>query len=139
MNHTPDELELAVKIVKATSANIRQKATPDQFGDDLANAYARQADAFDLLLSERAELLAAVGRMRGALEFYADEDNWFGVYMVGRGPMSEDWSQDGNPDWPDGKPGRCAREILGWTVAEIEARAALTTGEATTPNAGERE
>tara|TARA_R110000868_G_scaffold263743_2_gene522391 strand:- start:2596 stop:2937 length:342 start_codon:yes stop_codon:yes gene_type:complete len=82
-----------------------------------------------LLLSERAELLAAVERMQGALEFYADEDNWFGVYMVGRGPMGEDWSQDGNPDWPDGKPGRCAREILGWTVAEIEARAVLTTGE----------
>ena len=84
--------------------------------DDAAFIAAANPATILALLSERAELLATVERLRGALEFYADEDNWFGVYMVGRGPMGEDWSQDGNPDWPDGKPGK-------------QARAALITGE----------
>jgi hypothetical protein len=51
-------------------------------------------------------------RLREALEFYADEDNWFGVYMTGRGPMVDDWSIDGHPYWPDGKPGKTARAAL---------------------------
>jgi hypothetical protein len=120
---TNEELERAVE-------RVAQMATDLEEFEYLNPPRAQASCDLRALLSERAELLAAVERMRGALEFYADEDNWFGVYMVGRGPMGEDWSQDGNPDWPDGKPGRCAREILGWTVAEIEARAALTTGEA---------
>jgi len=57
-------------------------------------------------------LVAEVERMREALEFYADEDNWFGVYMTGCGPMADDWSIDGHPYWPDGKPGKTARAAL---------------------------
>lgn len=55
-----------------------------------------------LLLSERAELLATVERMRGALERIADPRN---IHFAGD--------------------------------AQVVARAAVTTGEATTPNAGE--
>jgi hypothetical protein len=65
-------------------------------------------EAADTLERQAAE----IERLRGALEFYADEDNWFGVYMTGRGPMVDDWSIDGHPYWPDGKPGKTARAAL---------------------------
>lgn len=46
-----------------------------------------------------------------AIEFYALPENWHGVYMVGRGPMADDWSDDYDDDqYSDGKPGKLARE-----------------------------
>ena len=64
------------------------------------------------LLSERAELLATVERMRGALEAlitYDESDATDGVSIM-----------------------------LDYDTAVTKARAALPTGEATTPNAGKR-
>ena len=75
--------------------------------------YARRvASDLRLLLSERAELLATVERMRGALGAfitYVENDATEGVSIM-----------------------------LDYDTAVTKARAALTTGEATTPNAGER-
>lgn len=46
-----------------------------------------------------------------ALEFYADRESWYGVYMMSDGPMAADWS-DPVEGWPDGKPGNRARAAL---------------------------
>lgn len=86
------------------------------------NGYINTPDieAIHEILSERAELLATVGRLRGAA---------LALYMAGH------WSCD-----------RPADEAALWTALRdaldlapgTATRAALTTGEATTPNAGER-
>jgi len=48
-----------------------------------------------------------------ALMFYADPENWHGVYAAGPGPMTDDWSSDPpHPAYPHGKPGRAARHAL---------------------------
>ena len=86
----------------------------------LAAPIGTNALSYDFLLSERAELLAAVERMRGAA---------LALYMAGH------WSCD-----------RPADEAALWTALRdaldlapgTATRAALTTGEATTPNAGEK-
>lgn len=85
---TPDELNRVWRVVEAIPAI-----------NDLSAQY--QNDIAEAILSERAELLAAVERMRGGLEKIA-------AYYP---------------------PGHRVEEL---------ARAALTTGEYTTPNAGER-
>jgi hypothetical protein len=73
---------------------------------DLAEAWNTRADTLESLAAENA-------RLREALEFYAEPGSWFGVYMVGRGPMAEDWSDDcADDDFPDGKPGLLARKAL---------------------------
>ena len=71
-------------------------------------------DDLRLLLSERAELLATVERMRGRLERLASSEAF---------------------DLPQAIDGPLAQELR---MRLDYARAALTTGEATTPNAGER-
>ena len=105
MTNTPDELNQAVSYLKGELADAdRHKwltATID-------------ADDLRLLLSERADLLATVERMRGALEELID--------------LAEECM--GRLDYHDA--GMLGDEPI------KEARAALTTGEATTPNAGEK-
>lgn len=47
-----------------------------------------------------------------ALEFYADHDNWYGTYVASsKSAMYDDWG-DPTDEWPDGKPGKLAREAL---------------------------
>lgn len=57
---------------------------------------------------------AALIRCIEALAFYAVPENWHGVYMVGCGPMGDDWSDVADQQYPDGKPGRLARETIDW-------------------------
>jgi hypothetical protein len=53
-----------------------------------------------------------------AIEFYALPENWHGVYMCGNGPMADDWAEDYDDDqYPDGKPGRLAREAFRALIA----------------------
>lgn len=85
---TPDELQRVWRAVEAIPAI-----------NDLSAQY--QNDIAEAILSERAELLATVEKMRGGLE-----------------KITTNYG-----------PGHLAHQI---------ARAALTTGEDTTPNAGER-
>ena len=90
MTYTPDELQRAVERLK--------KAVVFADGASLVDH-----EDIDFLLSERAELLATVERMRGALEFYADRK----LYA---GNDTSHWTAAGDDE------GR-------------KARAALTTGE----------
>ena len=81
--------------------------------NDLSAQY--QNDIAEALLSERAELLATVERMQGALEEALD------TMIVQKQRLD--------------RRGISTAELA---MAIEESRAALTTGEATTPNAGER-
>lgn len=77
-----------------------------------------------------------------AIEFYAFPENWHGVYMVGRGPMTDDWSDDyDDPQYPDGKPGKRARDCIRWLYenghydelrAEFEPASGIKAGTAET-------
>jgi len=80
-----------------------------RFSETCISTLAAEVDRLTDTLERQA---AEIERLREALEFYADEDNWFGVYMTGCGPMADDWSIDGHPYWPDGKPGKTARVAL---------------------------
>jgi len=95
---TPDIAGLCERLRKPRRAGRVSQMLINPDGLEAADTLERQA--------------AEIERLRGALEFYADEDNWFGVYMTGRGPMVDDWSIDGHPYWPDGKPGKTARAAL---------------------------
>lgn len=97
---TLDELQRSVERLKR--AVERLSGGMGKYG--FANVY---NDDVQLLLSERAELLAIVEQMRGALEEIVNVC-----------------------------PATCETSAA-HSMADI-ARAALTTGEATTPNAGER-
>jgi hypothetical protein len=57
-------------------------------------------------------LSADLAEARKVIEFYSDPENWHGVYMVGCGSMLDDWSDVEHPNYPDGKPGKCARQWL---------------------------
>ena len=47
-----------------------------------------------------------------ALIFYADQSNWYGTYVSSdKSAMYNDWS-DPTSDFPDGKPGKTARDAL---------------------------
>lgn len=51
-------------------------------------------------------------RLRATLEFYADQENWWGTYIADtRSPMFEDWG-DPTDEFLDGKPGMRARAAL---------------------------
>lgn len=102
---TPDELERAVERLEKALKIADQYAAGVHFGKD-NDGFVSFATIL-ALISERAELLATVERMRGALE-EADR-------------------RLSRPDW-----------TVQRDVTRTAIRAALTTGEATTPNAGER-
>jgi hypothetical protein len=54
-----------------------------------------------------------------AIGFYALPESWHGVYMLGRGPMDDDWTIDYDDDqYPDGKPGALARAVWRKMAAE---------------------
>lgn len=56
---------------------------------------------------------AEIERLRGALSFYAEPENWHGTYSVGHAPMNDDWDDDlQHPLYPDGKLGKRARAAL---------------------------
>ena len=84
--------------------------------NDLSAQY--QNDIAEALLSKQAELLATVERLREELDVAA-------VHLQ----IAGGWLREAGDD------GQRANELL---RASNRARAALTTGEATTPNAGER-
>lgn len=108
MTYTPDELQRAVE---GLDTALRSKASHVELRDFTSD--------LRLLLSERAELLATVDRMRGALEPFA---------------LAAD-NMDG--DEPDSLFIYDSPESTMIDYADLRrARAALTTGEAT--NAGER-
>ena len=105
---TLDELQRSVE--RLNRAVERLSSGMGKYG--FANVY---NDDVQLLLSERAELLATVEKMRGELAYLRN--------VVGQ-TQSDICPVD---------PAEMKKAF-----AAIEARAALTTGEATTPNAGER-
>jgi len=80
-------------------------------------------DDLRLILSERAELLAAVERMRGAMALVLPAMEWADAHIGGRTKYEN------------------AQQVVNCLDTHDDAldalRAALTTGEATTPNAGE--
>jgi predicted RNA-binding protein len=67
---TNEELERAVEHLAAVARSMSGDFTRITFPEEVA---VKTADAIRALLTERAELLATVERMRGALEFYAFE------------------------------------------------------------------
>jgi hypothetical protein len=105
---TPDELERAVERAKASLA-----FWVDRHG--YADAHLRAED-LRLLLSERAELLAAVERMRGAMTLVLPAMEWADAHIGGRTKYE-------NP-----------QQVVNCLEAHDDAldalRAALTTGEA---------
>ena len=104
---TPDELQRAVKALTDMRDAARDGTPVTDPNEWEFDELTRILAAFHFLLSERAELLATVERMRGAL-----------TEIVNLCPATCETSD-------------------AHSMADI-ARAALTTGEATTPNAGER-
>ena len=54
-----------------------------------------------------------------ALVFYAIPGNWHGVYMIGNGPMVDDWGEVADDQYPDGKPGKFARETIKKLCSEL--------------------
>jgi hypothetical protein len=79
---------------------------------------------------QRAALAAEVGRLRAALEFYADPDTYFAIGIFADPPCGEfidDFSEHGHPEYPAGdmRPGKRAREAL----TAGPARAAVDDGE----------
>jgi hypothetical protein len=69
------------------------------------------------LITEAADTIerqaAEIERLRGALSFYAEPENWHGTYSVGHAPMNDDWDDDlQHPLYPDGKLGKRARAAL---------------------------
>ena len=117
----PDELERAV-------------ARLTRFSQDPNRDLAVKTD-IHILLSERAELLATVERMRGQIFSVGDllSYDMDGVLIrcTYRGDC-EGWPLVSfDADGPDAV-------AIHVRPSKVKARAALTTGEATTPNAGER-
>ena len=97
-----------------TESAVERLKSARLYASDALFTFTRTDDV-ELLLSERAELLATVERMRGELAYLRN--------VVGQ-TQSDICPVD---------PAEMKKAF-----AAIEARAALTTGEATTPNAGER-
>lgn len=110
---TLDELERAVE--RLNRAVERLSSGMGKYG--FANVY---NDDVQLLLSERAKLLATVERMRACLRTISKR----------AGQLFEQSEKLRAND------ARAVRRIADF--ADAAARAALTTGESTTPNAGER-
>ena len=113
--------------------------TPDErkraVGRLLAAPIGTNALSHDRLLSEQAELLAAVERMRGALKDFVDgieraPISWETGCCCCGSPVDSHGFGDGHSPVDEG--------VYFITQLIKAARAALTTGEATTPNAGER-
>lgn len=108
---TPDELQRAVERLTADlTANHAMT---------LGGAVVRTSD-LRALLSERAELMAAVERLETALIQKADEGM---LVLETLAALS---------------PNQAHRHVKEGLAMARKARVALTTGEATTPNAGER-
>jgi hypothetical protein len=120
---TPDELQRAVKALTDMRDAARDGTPVTDPNEWEFNELTRILTAFHFLLSERAELLATVERMRGALDEAANSFARIKDYVGGR-----------NIDFASA----FARADHGEKRARDALRAALTTGEATTPNAGER-
>ena len=82
---------------------------------------------------------AALIRCIQAVCFYAIPENWHGVYMCGHGPMTDDWSEVKDAQYPDGKPGKLARDTVNWLIengfADDDALA-TEAGTAETENTG---
>jgi hypothetical protein len=82
--------------------------------------------------------VAVLNRMVDALMFYAMPENWHGVYMMGHGPMTDDWTDDYNDfQYPNGKPGHQAREIMreladNGLLAQLDDTQGIEAGTATT-------
>ncbi len=54
-----------------------------------------------------------IERLRRAMTFYAEPENWHGTYCIGHAPMNDDWDDAlQHPLYPDGKPGKRARAAL---------------------------
>ena len=108
---TLDQLERSVERLNRAVERLTRAAARASG----VRAFVDEGD-LDLLLSERAELLATVERLRGALDCINE--------------LARDRLALIPPDLVHGG-------VVGELLLEILARAALTTGEATTPNAGE--
>jgi len=68
-----------------------------------------QHEAADTLERQAAE----IERLRRAMTFYAEPENWHGTYCIGHAPMNDDWDDAlQHPLYPDGKPGKRARAAL---------------------------
>jgi hypothetical protein len=74
-----------------------------------------------LWCAEPARLAAENDRLREALAFYADPDTYLAIGFFPDPPCGafvDDFSVHGSPGYADDdeRPGRLAREALGWTV-----------------------
>jgi hypothetical protein len=102
----------------------------EQLSADLPNGVGNAIDSLcELVETLQAELRekpadpAGMVKLAQAVAFYADPESWHGVYMVGDGPMSDDWDEVDHPQYPDGKPGKLAREAVAAYLAETGAEA----------------
>ena len=117
MTYTPDELQRAVEPEAVEYLRLR-------LADESGYINTPDIEAIHEILSERAELLATVERMRDKVEGL-DSDLRCAVQVAYLRGATE-WAERNYPG------------MIEWLESCVTARAALTTGEATTPNAGEK-
>jgi hypothetical protein len=118
----------AVQSAQTKLDDLRASLNGDAFGGSRLSIFATDLEAL-LSAACRAPTAASptprdtladpddLVQIAEAVAFYADPENWHGVYMMGEGPMADDWNETADPQYSP-KPGKRAREALvAWEAA----------------------